>query len=153
MISLTGDDSIIFNGVPLTDFGDGDVVTIEPSADVQATKVGKNGNAISARNVEGDLMDVVIKLLRGSDDDIMMNDLFANYFADPASFQAAVVSATKRIGDGSGFVTPDTQTLIFGLPKRRVGMKENVSGDTDQALAVYAWTFISQPNNSNRTIG
>lgn len=153
MLSLTGDDSVIFNGVPLTDFGDGDVVTIEPTADVQTTKVGKNANVISARNAEGDLFDVVIRVLRGGADDIMLNDDYAAYFSDPSSYQTATLAATKRIGDGTGFVTPDTQNLVFGIPKRRVGMKENVSGDTEQALAIYSYTFVSIPNNSNRSIG
>ena len=158
-ISFTGNDSIIYanadnpGGVPLTGFGNGDVLTITWGADMSDTKVGKNGNAISARNAEGDLAEVVIKLLRGSDDDIMMNQDEASYLSDPPAFVCPTITATKMIGDGTGTIQRDTYNLLFGVPKRHVDMKENVSGDTDHALAVHPFWFICTPNNSPRTIG
>ena len=158
-ISFTGNDSIIYTdaanpgGVPLTDFGDGDVLTIDWGADISTTKVGKNGNVINARNAEGDLADVVLKVLRASDDDIMLNQDEAFYLQNPPAFICPTITATKMVGDGSGGIIRDTYVINFVTPKRHVNMKENVSGDTDQALAVHPYTGICNPNNSPRTIG
>jgi hypothetical protein len=63
------------------------------------------------------------------------------------------MTATKRIGDGSGDVVNDTYALTFLMPKRHVDMKENVSGDTDQSLAIHTYTAVCTPSNSPRTIG
>ena len=159
-VSITGNDSVIWTdennpgGLPLTDFGDGDVMTIDWGADIQTTKVGKNGNVISARNSEGDLADVVIKVLRGSPDDIMLNAVEASYLADPAGFgpNMPTITATKRVGNAQAVVN-DVYNLAFVIPKRHVNVKENVSGDTDQALAVHTYTAVCNANNSPRSIG
>ena len=158
-ISFTGNDSVVLydannpGGIPLTDFGDGDVLTIDWGADIANTKVGKNGNVINARNAEGDLADVVLRVLRGSDDDILLNADEASYMQNPALFQTLAITATKFIGDGNGVFIRDVYTLTFGTPKRHVNMKENVSGDTEQALAVHSYNFVCVPNNSPRQLG
>ena len=152
-ISFTGNDAIVFSGVPLTDFGDGDVLTIDWGSDISTTRVGKNGNVINARNAEGDLADVVIKVLRGSDDDIMLNAIEAAYSGNPPAFVCPAMTATKMVGDGTGNIVRDSYALAFLTPKRHVNMKENVSGDTEQALAVHPFTGICNPNNSPRNIG
>ena len=158
-ISFTGNDSIIFTdaanpgGVPLTDFGDGDVLTINWDADISTTRVGKNGNVINARNAEGDLANVVLKVLRASDDDQMLNQAESDYLQDPPSFVTPTITASKMVGDGHGNIIRDTYVVGFVTPKRHVDMKENVSGDTDQALAVHPYTGICTPNNSPRIIG
>ena len=158
-ISFTGNDSIVWTdrdnpgGVPLTDFGDGDVLTITWGADISSTRVGKNGNVINARNAEGDLADVVLRLLRASDDDVMVNADEADYLHNPPGFITPTITATKMVGDGQGNIRRDTYAIAFITPKRHVDMKENVSGDTEQAIAVHPFTGISNPNNSPRTIG
>lgn len=158
-ISLTGNDSIIWTdadnpgGIPLTDLADGDVMTIAWGADISAAKVGKNGNVLSARNAEGDLAEITIRTLRGSDDDIMLNAVEAAYLADPPSFITPQIAAIKRIGDGDGFVTNDEYDLSFITPKKHTEMKENVSGDTEQAVAIHVFFGVCVPNNSPRSIG
>ena len=158
-ISFTGNDSIVWadaanpGGIPLTDFGDGDVLTITWGADISSTRVGKNGNVIDARNAEGDLAEVMLKVLRASDDDITLNENESFYLQNPPGFITPTLTATKMVGDGQGNIRRDTYVIGFIRPKRHVDMKENVSGDTDQALAVHTYTGICTPNNSPRTIG
>lgn len=158
-ISFTGQDSIVWydinnpGGFSLRNFGDGDILTITWGSDIANTRVGKNGNVISARNAEGDAADVTIRLLRGSNDDKTLNSVEAQYLQNPTAFVTPSIVATKMIGDGKGNITRDVYNLNFGTPKRHVDMKENVSGDTEQALAIHQYMFVCVPNNSPRQIG
>lgn len=158
-VSLTGNDSIVWfdannpGGLALTDFGDGDVMTIAWGADISTTRAGKNGNVINARNAEGDVADVVLRVLRASRNDQLLNAVESQYMQNPPGFITPSIIATKMVGDGQGNIRKDVYQLQFGTPKRHVDMKENVSGDTEQALAIHPYIFVCLPVNSPRAIG
>lgn len=148
VVSITGNDTLVLAGRVLTNFGDADNATLTFPNDLAALKVGKGGNAIFAKNEQGRQADLVLRLIRGSDDDIFLNDLLADMKADFASFVLLTGQLTKRIGDGEGNVSPDTYLMDGGIFSKPVEVKSNVEGDTEQSLAIYNLKFA----NADRAI-
>jgi hypothetical protein len=140
-IALTGADTIAVDGVPMNNFGPGDVMTGEFPNDVSTVEIGKNGNVVAALNAQGQKFEVVLRTLRGSPEDIYLTTREAQFLSDPASFSTYTGNFVKRVGNGSGRVAFDTYIAAFGLPKKLPGLKENVSGDVSQAVAEHSITF------------
>jgi hypothetical protein len=140
-ITLTGNDTTVLNGSPITDFGDGDVVKLTFPNNISEMRVGKDSNVISSFNAQGELMECELRVIRGTQTDILLSANEAAYIADPPSFQTYSGTFTKRLGDGSGDVASDTYIASFGVPKKFPAMTENTSGDTEQAIAVHMITF------------
>ena len=140
-IALTGSDTIAIDGLPMVNFGPGDVMTGEFPNDVTSVEIGKNGNVVAALNANGQKFEVVLKPLRGSPEDVYLTSREASYLQDPASFVTYTGNFVKRLGNGAGAVAQDSYIANFGLPKKLVGMKENVGGDVSQAVAEHYITF------------
>ena len=147
--SLTGKDTISINGRILNDFGDGDTCHLTFPNDLMVVKTGKNGNSIYALNAPGQQAEVVLRLLRGSSDDKFMNGLLADMKNSPPLFVLMSGTFVKNIGDGLGGVTSDTYIVSGGIFKKQTEAKENMDGDTEQAISIYTMVF----SNSPRTIG
>lgn len=141
IIALTGKDTIAIDGLPFLNFGTGDVFMGEFPNNISTVDVGKNGNVIAALNANGALMEATIRLLRGSPEDIYLTTREAQWQSDPAAFVVYTGNFVKRIGDGTGAISPDTYIAAFGIPKKLVAFKSNVAGDTTQALAEHYITF------------
>lgn len=148
-VSLTGNDTTIIDTRILRDFGNGDVVNIEFPNNLSETKAGKNGNAIFAYNAQGNLANVTLRLLRGSADDKYMASRTQEYKNDPAAFVMFSGEFIKRLGDGSGAVTSEIYQMKGGVVQKIAAAKENVEGDTEQAIAIYVLTF----GNATRIMG
>jgi hypothetical protein len=142
-ISLIGSDTIVVGGRVLTDFGEGDVATLTFPNEIMNVKTGKNGNSIFALNNTGLQCDVSLRILRGSDDDKVLNGIIADLLNDPASFVVLDGQFVKRVGDGTGVVTNDTYIVGGGVPTRQVGAAENADGNTDPAIAIYEFKFTN----------
>ena len=147
--ALTGKDTIKINDRILNDFADGNTAELTFPNDLMAVKTGKNGNSIYAFNATGRQCEVVLRVLRGSADDKFLNNSLAVMELDPASFTLLQGEFVKQVGDGAGKVTQDIYILSGGAFKKRTDVKENVEGDTEQAVAVYTIVFSNAP----RTIG
>lgn len=145
--SLTGKDTIIINDKVLADFGGGDVVTLTFPNELMTIKTGKNGNSIYAFNESGKQVDVEMRVLLGSDDDKFLNSLLQNMKQDPPSFVLLEGEFTKRVGDGLGNVNNIKYTMSGGVFSKTIDIKENVEGDTDQAIAVYSLKFTNAPRS------
>ena len=141
VVSLTGNDTIVIAGRVLTDFGDADNATLEFPNELAAVKVGKNGNAIYALNATGRMADVVLRLLRGSNDDAFLNSLLAIQNANFAATVLLTGQFVKRVGNGLGGVMSDTYFTSGGIFSKAVNAKSNVEGDTEQSLAIYTLKF------------
>lgn len=148
-VSLTGKDTIIIDSRILNDGADGDTAVLEFPNNLVEAKAGKNGNMIYAFNASGKLVNVTLRLIRGSADDKYMQSRLQEYINDPASFVMVEAEFIKRIGDGSGATTSDIYQLPGGAFLKMPGAKENVAGDTEQAVSVYALVFA----NSQRSMG
>ena len=147
--ALTGKDTISINGRILNDFGDGDTCHLTFPNDLMVVKTGKNGNSIYAFNAPGQQVEVVLRVIRGSSDDKFLNQLLALMKNSPPSFVLMSGTFVKNIGDGAGSITADTYILSGGVFKKQTEAKENMDGDTEQAISIYTLTFTNSP----RTIG
>ena len=146
-VSLTGGDTFAFfrAGTPLIidDFADGDNVMLEyPNNSVEVTP-GKNGNVLYALNSTGVLVNVTLRILRGSTTDKFLNSRLAEYLIDPSAFILLDAEFIKRVGDGQGTITADTYRINGGVVRKPPSVKENVGGDTEQAVTIWEMTFGS----------
>lgn len=146
--SLFGSDTITFNGKTLNDFGSGEVAKITFPTELATVKAGKDGNTIFVQNVTGLQAVLELKIIRGSTDDIALNDRVVAYKSTPALYITDVAVLTKIIGSGvagkaagSGSFVNDIYTLAAGIPTKQPEVVTNLDGDTEQALSVYTWTF------------
>lgn len=140
-VSLTGSDVAIVDSRILSDFADGDVVAIEFPNNLAEGKTGKGGNAIFAANASGRNATVTVRVLRGSADDRYLTARAQEYINDPAAFVMMAAEFTKRAGDGAGNVTSDVYSFTGGVPQKIPGTKENVEGDTEQAVSIHTFFF------------
>lgn len=140
-VSLTGKDAIIFNERVLSDFADGDTVVIDMPNNLSEGKTGKNGNAIFAANSTGQNGTVTIRVIRGSPDDKYLTSRVNAYINDSSAYIMDTFAFTKRTGDGAGVITEDVYTGVGGVPQKIPATKENVEGDTEQAVAVHVFFF------------
>lgn len=148
LLSLTGKDTLKINGKICNDLGDGDCVVVDYPNDVATVKVGKNGNAIMAENANGKVAVMTVSTIRGGSTDRMLNGYLKIQEASFTSALMLTALAVKRIGHGIGITNADSLILAGGIFTKKPSYKDNVEGDTTQALAVYTITFTS----SNRAI-
>lgn len=141
VVSLTGDDTVVVAGRVLTNFGDADNASLAFPNELATVKTGKNGNAIFALNEMGRQADVILRLIRGSRDDIFLNGLLAAQRLDFAAFVLMTGQFVKRVGNGAGAVASDTYLMQGGIFSKQVETKSNVEGDTEQSLSIYNLKF------------
>lgn len=146
-VALTGKDTIVINDRVLNDFGDGDVANLSHPNELFAMKTGKNGNTIYAFNETGKQCDVTLRVLLGSSDDKFLQSLIDKFEQDPAAFTLLTGSFVKRVGDGAGNVNNVTYSMEGGAFAKRVDVKENPEGDTEQAIAIYSLKFSNAPRS------
>jgi len=142
-VSMNGSDTIILDTRIMKDFGDGDTTVLTFPNNVVEAKRGKNGNVLFALNSTGKVANVVVRVLLGSDDDKYLNSRLQEYLNDPAAFILFSGEFIKRSGDGAGNVTNIVYQLSAGAIQKMVEGKENVEGDTEQAIAIYTMVFAN----------
>lgn len=145
--SLTGRDTIILNDIPLNDFADGDVGSLEIPNNLFAMQTGKDGNTIFALDESGQNATLTVRVLMSSNDDKRLNGLIpkSENFAETILMTGSVV---KQVGDGQGNVSFNTYLLSGGMIQKKPNIKSNVNGDTTQAVVEYTIMFA----NGNRAI-
>ena len=148
-VSLTGKDTMVIDSRILADQADGDCGMLEFPNNLVEVKLGKNGNSVYAFNASGKVVNATLRVIRGSADDKYLNSRLVEYVNDPAAFVLIEAEFIKRVGDGAGNITADTYQLKGGAFQKMPGAKENVNGDTEQAVAIYVITFA----NSDRAMG
>lgn len=142
-ISLTGQDTAQIDGTILQTLADGNPFDITFPNDLGAIKVGKNGNAIFAKNEQGRRADVALRVLLGQTDDKYLIGKIAQWKADPSSFQLITGIFIKRVGDGAGNFQSKVYNCTGGIIQRQPGAKTAAEGDTDQSVAVYTLQFAN----------
>ena len=145
--TVTSDDTLTLSDRIFLDFAEGDNSTITFNTNLVEGKTGKNGNTIYAGNRQGENAVMTLRLMRGSSDDKFMTGLLAARNRDFVATTLIEGRFVKRLGDGQGNVASDVYTLKGGVIQKNVDGKENVTGDTEQAVAV--WTlFFAQATRS-----
>ena len=138
--TLTGDDSIIINDIPLRDFADGDIGTLDVPNNMFDLQTGKNGNTIFALDEAGNNATLTVRILMSSADDKRLNGLVPKS-ENFASTVLATGSVVKQVGDGKGNVSYNTYLLAGGMVQKKPSIKSNVNGDTSQAVVEYVIQF------------
>lgn len=151
--SLTGNDSVLIGarGAALRifkDLADGDTAVLDFPNNLTEAKVGKNGNTIFAFNSTGKTVTTTIRTILGSPDDKYLNARLNEYINDSASFILLDGEFVKRSGDGTGSVSNIIYQLFGGVIQKMPNVKENVEGDTEQAVSVWQIIFA----NTDRTV-
>jgi hypothetical protein len=139
--ALAGSASLILYSKIFNDFADGDTIDLDFPNGMATVKKGKNGNALFALNTQGQIGVLKLRLVRASEDDIF---LLNKLNLQNANFSATVLASgrlTINVGDGSGIVSEDTYLLSGGVFQKQTPGKENVEGNTDQALTIYEIHF------------
>lgn len=148
-VALTGKDTTIIDTRRLTDQATGDCVLIDAPNNLVELKQGKNGNAIYAYNATGKQVNVTLRVIRGTADDKYLAARMQEYINDPAAFVLISGEFIKRSGDGAGNITNEVYTMSGGIIQKMPGGKENVEGDTEQAVSIYVIIF----SNADRVLG
>lgn len=144
-VALSGNDTVVINNRAFADFGDGSIVELTFPTDIAQVKTGKNGNSIYGLNTTGFQCELRIRLIRGSSDDIFMNNLLVQQNNNFAGFPLMIGEFIKKIGHGDGNITSDTYILSGGVFNKQVEATSNVEGSTDQSIAVYNMKFTNSP--------
>lgn len=151
LAALSGNDTTTLyvgaNSRNLLDFADGDVVSLEFPNDIMKMKQGKNGNTLYAIDQSGRECDVTIRLVRGSNDDAYLNDLYESMKSDITTFVLINAQFVKKIGDGKGNVTRDIYQLSGGVFTKAPAAKENQDGDVEQSITIYTLKFANAPRS------
>ena len=147
IFTLTGKDTIIINNIPLNDFANGDIGSIEVPNDLYTMQTGYEGNTIFSLDESGKNANLTTRVLLSSNDDKRLNGLLPNV-EDFASNTLLTASITKQIGDGYGNVSYNTFLLAGGMISKLPDIKTSVNGDIEQAVAIYVIRFA----NGSRSI-
>ena len=147
IFSLTGDDTIIINDIPLNDFADGDIGSLSLPNNIFDMQTGKNGNTIFALDESGNNATLTVRVLMSSNDDKRLNGMIpkSKGFAQSVLATGSVV---KQVGDGQGNVSYNTYLLAGGMVQKKPDVKSNVNGDASQAVIEYVIQFAE----ANRAI-
>lgn len=139
--SLSGADTIQFDGRIFNDLADADSVMVTYPNDLANVKASKNGNTIYAFNNMGRVTEVKVRLLLGSADDKYLNSRLQQMYQDFSSFQLVTGAFSKRVGDGNKNISTVVYQMSGGIFKKNVDAKTNSESDTDQSVAEYTITF------------
>lgn len=138
--ALTGNDTIIINDVPVKDFADNTIGSLEIPNDLFAMSTGKNGNTIFALDEKGNNATLTLRVLMSSGDDKRFNGLvpLSESFASTILVNGSVI---KQVGDGAGNISYNTYLLRGGMISKKPAITVDVAGDTNQAVVEYVFQF------------
>lgn len=144
-VALSGNDTVVINNRPMSDFADADVANLTFPTDIANVKTGKNGNAIYALNESGRQCELDLRLVKGSPDDKFMQNLLTQQQANFAGTVLMQGELVKKLGDGTGNIASDTYILSGGIFIRQIDAKSNVEGDVAQSVSMYKMKFSNAP--------
>lgn len=139
--TFVGDATVIINGRSITDFGYGTVCEINCPNPIAGMDIGKSGNTVFSLQETGRQADVIVRVIKGSKDDVYLNSLYESFKSDFASKIAITGSFISKVGDGKGNVITTAWTLNGGIPTSHPTDKYDVNGDRTQVLMEYHFSF------------
>jgi hypothetical protein len=144
-VSLTGNDTVIINGTIFNDLADAACAALTFPQTLTTIKTGKNGNSLYAFNTSGKQCKLVLRVIRGSANDKMLNEQLSLYKQNPPAFTLMTGQLVKNVGDGTGNMVHDTYQLSGGIFENETDVSENADGDIEQAVSVYKLAFTNAP--------
>lgn len=112
-----GSSSLILNGTAITDFAEGDLITLTPANPVTAQVNSDNGGVSIFKRMDGDVHDLVFRVQQFSGSDVFMNS--ATKQDSPVVFNGTLRTTFKRDGlqaaeswalDNGSIMNPPTHT-------------------------------------------
>lgn len=146
-VALTGNDTVIINDRIISDLADADAGTLDFPNDSATIKKGKNSSAIYAFNASGELCNVVLRVVIGSEDDKYFNALKTQQDKNFAQTVLMTGEFIKKVGDGKGKVKKVIYIMSGGIFTKGINAKSNVEGDSEQGVAVYNIAFANAPRS------
>lgn len=141
--ALAGASTLVLYSRIFNDFADADTIDLDFPNGIATVKKGKNGNALFALNTQGQIGVLKTRMVRASNDDIfLLNKL--NLQNQNGNFPATILASGQfviNVGDGLGNISVDTYLLSGGIFQKQTPGKENVEGNTDQAITMYEIHF------------
>jgi len=141
--SYTGGDVLILDNIQLNNFPNGKVADLTYDDTLVEQKIGKTGNSINVYKQVGNKAKFILRVMRGSVDDIRLNSRLLLMKQDLPSFVALTMSLSKRFGDGTGSFLTETHSLANGVFTKNPGVMTDVDGDTEQSITVYEMSFAT----------
>lgn len=139
---FTGKDTLEIDNILINDGANGKVIEIKYPNNKSNLETGKDGNSIITYIANGQNCEVTLRVLLGGKTDQYLTLRNSQFDNDPASFIALTGKFTKRVGDGTGSTKKITYDLMGGIFMKNVETEEDVSGDIEQAVAIYNLKFI-----------
>jgi hypothetical protein len=144
-VSLTGKDTGQIDGNIITTMVEGTPFDIAFPEVYGEMKVGKNGNAIYAKNSMGTIADVTLRVLLGGIDDQYLTGRMAQWDQNESAFVLLTAMFVKHVGDGAGNVTTKIYNMTGGIFRRGVPAKTVSEADVEQCVAIYNMRFLCPP--------
>ena|ERR1035441_6962801 len=142
--SQTGNDTIILDMVfQLNNFPNGKIWVLSYDDTLVEQKIGKNGNSIAVYKQVGNKAKLILRTLRASADDILLESRRLLMKKDFPSFIPLHLSLAKRFGDGTGKIKTETHFCSNGLFSKNSEVETDVDGDTEQSVTSYEISFSS----------
>ena len=140
-LSMTGAGTLVLFDTVINDLANADAFVIAYENDLTSTTTGKNGNTIHAKNEQGRNAICTVRVMKGSTSDRLLQGKLNEMNQSFSSFVAASGRATGDFGDGLGNVVKEVYDLTSGVFTKNVDGRNNVEGDTEQAVAIYTIRF------------
>jgi len=139
--ALTGDDVLIIDqlvGVDLpNDLANGTIAELTIPNDIVALAVGKNGNAIYAKDESGRQFELALRVIKGTETDKQLISRFTIVNNNFAGATLLTGNLTKNLGDGYGQIIKFSVSFSGGMIRKYPENSTNVNGDIEQAISVY----------------
>lgn len=127
----------------LSDFADGTVAELSAPNELSTVTTGYNGNGLGAHNEPGRQRTLTLRLVKASSDDKRINETYELWKNRDSRFKPLEMSFTKNITHSDGNVTHDTVNCYFGLPSAPPVQSLDTTGNTEQVVSVYTFTFAN----------
>ena len=144
-ITIGGDDTVQFDGMPLSTLADKDPCVIEFPNELFTMVVGKNGNILVSQNNNGALANIALRLAMGGGDDVTLNSYLAEQVADLAKGGAHTIIVTQNFGGSPNGPVAAIYTLNTVFFTKGVVQRIAAEGDIESVVALYnlragSWT-------------
>ncbi|MEE9571857.1 MAG: hypothetical protein V3W20_02280 [Candidatus Neomarinimicrobiota bacterium] len=139
--TVAGNDTVEIDSTLILGFAGADNFTLTFPNEIMGMTKGKNGNAIFSNNVQGTIGEIEMRLIRTTDSNIFLLNKLNTQLKDLPTFVLMNLIYVKRLGDGLGNVKRDVYNCTGGLFTKKVDIKENLEGDTEQNIAVWNMRF------------
>lgn len=123
------------------DFADGDSLLFTYPSELLEMKTGKDGNTTYVENRTGDNLDLTLRLIIGSNDDLFLAAKLKSQKADLPGFVLAEGRISKRIGDDLGNAIFLIYDLKGGAFIKDVPGIFSSEGNTDSSISTYELRF------------